>query len=130
VGDKIVYLPSSVGELYDKITILEIKAERVVDPQARSNVMKELAMLLAVEHDGCDKNDPQLRSLIEDLRLVNTRIWETEDKVRALARDHDFGPKYVEAARGSYTNNDDRARLKREINALAQSAIVEVKYHG
>ncbi len=130
MGDNIVYLPSSVGELYDKITILEIKAAKVADPDALSKVAKELSLLQAVEHHGCDKNDQRLLVLIDALRAVNKRIWDTEDAVRAFARTNDFGEAYVTAARGSYSNNDERARIKREINALTQSAIVEVKYHG
>ena len=130
MSGNLVYLPAAIGELYDKITILEIKAERIVDPGLRSKVLEELALLLAIRHDGCARDDASLKKLVDSLRQVNGRIWDTEDAVRAFARRGDFGADYIVAARGSYTNNDERARLKHEINVLTQSSIVEVKFHG
>ena len=125
----VVYVPVSVAELYDKISILEIKLERVQDSTARQNVARELELLRAVEEEHGFAKIPQLDELVTQLREVNLRIWHSEDAVRAFAKNGTSGPDYIVAAQSSYSNNDKRAKVKRDINALTGSLIVEEKYH-
>jgi hypothetical protein len=129
VSHRLLYVPVSVGELYDKISILEIKLDRVQNSLARQNVARELELLRAVEAEHGLASIPQLNELVARLRDVNQRIWHSEDAVRTFAQDDDWGSDYLAAARASYSNNDQRANLKREINALTGSTIVEEKYH-
>ena len=129
VSNGLVYVPVSVGELYDKISILEIKLERVQDAPARQNVAQELELLRAVEANHGFANIPQLNDLVAKLREINRRIWRSEDAVRSFARNDDWSTDYLTAARASYSNNDERAKVKREINDLTGSLIVEEKYH-
>lgn len=129
VSNGLVYVPVSVGELYDKISILEIKLERVQDSLARQNVARELELLRAVEANHGFANIPQLNDLAAKLREINQRIWHSEDAVRTFARNDDWSSDYLTAARASYSNNDERAKVKREINDLTGSMIVEEKYH-
>ncbi len=117
--------PVSWGELIDKITILEIKSERIEDAQKRANVDRELALLqgrlaLAPAH-------PELARLTDDLRAVNLMLWKVEDDIRDCERAGDFGPHFVTLARSVYQTNDRRAALKRDINVALASGIVEEK---
>lgn len=117
------------GELIDKITILDIKLARIVDPQKRRNVAFELSRLtearaaLAALGDGLD-------ALTADLRRVNEALWDTEDAIRDCERDQDFGPTFIDLARSVYKTNDRRAELKRCINELCGSQIVEEKSYA
>lgn len=125
----LVHIPVSFGELYDKISILEIKLERVKDPRARQNVARELELLRGVEAEHGFGNFPLLDEFVAQLREVNLRIWHSEDAVRTFAKNEDWGADYLVAARASYSNNDERAKVKRGINSLTGSMIVEEKYH-
>jgi len=117
------------GELIDKITILEIKAERIADPAKRENVRVELATLAAAR-DRAIATDPELDRLTGALKAVNESLWETEDAIRACEAAGDFGPRFVALARSVYKTNDRRAALKREINIRLDSRLVEEKsYH-
>lgn len=119
--------PVSWGELFDKITILQIKSERITDPGKLHNVRSELDLLLAVR-DGQQVSFPNgFDELVASLRLVNERIWDTEDAIRFRERENDFGPDFVELARAAYQNNDRRAELKYRINVLLGSQVVEEK---
>jgi hypothetical protein len=124
-----IAIPVSAGELVDKVTILEIKAERISDPVKRKNVRRELdglgAGLLPLLAD-----EPRLAPLQAALRAVNESLWEIEDDIRECERRKDFGPRFVELARGVYLNNDKRAALKRQIDELLGSEIVEEKSYA
>jgi tetratricopeptide (TPR) repeat protein len=120
-------IPAAVGELIDKLTILEIKAERIPDAEKRANVNRELA-LLTEQRTRHDISGSRLDGLAADLKSVNEALWETEEAIRACERKGDFGPDFVHLARSVYMQNDRRAALKREINLLFGSAIVEEKY--
>ncbi len=114
------------GELIDKITILEIKAERIADAGKRANVLVELATLsdaraAAIPPDG------EIDRLAAELKAVNEVLWEIEDNIRACDRAGDFGPRFVELARAVYRTNDRRAELKRAINLRLGSRLVEEK---
>jgi hypothetical protein len=121
-----ILAPISVGELIDKITILRIKRERIAAPAARANVERELDHLLEIRARSA-VDHAELAALEEQLLQVNGRLWEIEDEIRGLERDHDFGNNFIELARSVYRLNDQRSRLKRQINEVTGSAIVEEK---
>jgi predicted nucleic acid-binding Zn-ribbon protein len=120
-----ILVPTAAGELIDKITILEIKSERIADPAKRANVARELAALSEPAQALPWSNE--LRALKASLKQVNEAIWEIEDKVRDAERDKRFDAAFVALARSVYQTNDKRAALKREINVKLGSAIVEEK---
>lgn len=120
--------PVSWGELLDKITILEIKAERITDPAARANVGRELALLRQVAAPVMAQQG--LSPLLDDLRRVNAALWRIEDDIRACEATSDFGAGFVELARSVYLTNDERSAIKRRINDLLRSELVEEKYHA
>ncbi len=114
------------GELIDKITILEIKAERIADAAKRANVLIELATLTDVR-GAAIRPDGEIDRLAAELKTVNEALWEIEDDIRECDRDGDFGPRFVELARAVYRTNDRRAELKRAINLCLGSRLVEEK---
>jgi len=121
--------PISVGELLDKITILEIKAEAIADPTKRANVVRELAALHAVRRRDVAAI-AELDPLCGELKAVNRRLWEIEDAVRLHEREGRFDARFIELARSVYRENDRRAALKGRINELTGSEIVEEKSYG
>ena len=114
------------GELIDKITILEIKLERIDDAAKRANVQLEWDVLTASRDSHIPGSD-SLGSLTAQLKSINEKLWEIEDDIRACEREKDFGDTFVQLARSVYITNDERARLKREINDLLGSSLVEEK---
>ena len=120
-------VPVSWGELIDKISILEIKAERITARRARANVRRELDALNAVA-EGAGRR-AGLARLKRALRKVNEKLWTIEDEIRAKERSADFGPSFIALARSVYRTNDRRAALKREINGLLDSALIEEKHY-
>lgn len=120
-----IEVPVAWGELVDKITILEIKSERIADPAKLANVVTELRFLR--ERLGAVEADPAVARLHAALKGVNEALWVIEDDIRDCERDGDFGPKFIELARSVYRTNDRRAELKREINVALGSAILEEK---
>ena len=118
--------PIAVGELIDKITILEIKAERIADAAKKQNVTNELAQLNAIKRDaGLDM--PAMTPYARDLKQLNAALWDIEDEIRELESRKEFGPRFIELARSVYQTNDRRARTKNAINAAFGSEIVEEK---
>jgi hypothetical protein len=120
-----ILTPVSPGEFIDKITILEIKMVEISDPEKRKNVAYELALLT----EAMQKEIPLSEKLIAlhtELRAINKKIWDTENDVREFWNDD---VKFLIASRGSHFENDERARIKREINQLLGSHINEVKSH-
>ncbi len=118
--------PIAVGELIDKITILEIKAERMTDAAKRRNVANELAALNAIKREA-GLETPAMTSHARDLKQVNMALWDIEDEIRELESRKDFGPRFIELARSVYQTNDRRARIKQAINGAFGSEIVEEK---
>lgn len=116
------------GELIDKITILEIKNERVQDIAKLQNIRKELAALEAARDRSLPLAEP-VQALTTDLKLVNIAIWEAEDYLRACESAQKFDEDFIEIARSVYRNNDQRAALKRQINDYFSAAFVEEKEH-
>ncbi len=148
-------VPVSAGELVDKITILQIKAQRIGDPAKRANVAVELAALEAVAAraglaaravfgeagaagagaDGLPGVDPAadlegLGAATAELVAVNGELWDIEDRIRDCERAGDFGPDFVALARSVYRTNDQRAALKARINQLCGSQLVEEKSYA
>src|SRR5262249_50828525 len=124
-----ILVETAPGELIDKITILELKAERITDPAKLANLRAELALLTSVR-DRAMPSSSDLDDSAVELRAVNEAIWDVEDALRRLERLGDFGPAFIEAARSVYRNNDRRAAIKRAINDRLGSRLVEEKYHG
>ena len=124
-----ITVPLSPGELIDKITILELKLEHIAEPAKLANVRREWQMLTAVR-DAAVAASPALDGLAADLKAVNARLWQIEDDIRDHERRKDFGADFIALARAVYISNDDRARLKRAINDLLGSAIVEEKSYS
>ena len=116
------------GELIDKITILEIKRERITDDVKLHHVRTELA-LLAGARDRAMPGSAELARLATELKSVNEALWRIEDEIRLCERDKDFGPRFIALARSVYRTNDRRAALKRQVNALLGSKLIEEKSH-
>jgi tetratricopeptide (TPR) repeat protein len=126
---RLVSTPCSLGELIDKITILRIKAKRIDEPTKLANVHRELTLLeRSAREDGL--SGASINLLTDQLAAVNGRLWTTEDALRACEREGDFGPRFVALARSVYCENDTRAAIKRAINTLASSALVEEKSYA
>src|SRR5215475_11914813 len=119
-----IHVEISAGELIDKITILEIKLDRIKDEAKLVNIRAELETLQAARAQAIDESE-ELSRLSADLRSVNEALWRTEDDIRDHERAKNFGPTFIELARAVYLTNDRRSDLKREINALVGSRLVE-----
>ncbi len=120
-------IPAAIGELFDKISILEIKAEHIPDPDKLANVRRELSLLCDLK-DARKLYGERLDALAAELKATNLKLWDIEEAIRQCERSGDFGPGFVELARSVYKENDKRSALKREINLLFASDIVEEKY--
>jgi len=118
-----ILIPVSVGELIDKVTILEIKLERIRDETKRKNCRYEYDLLVKIMLDH-HFAFPEQRAA---LKKVNERIWEIEDTMRKAEATNTFGNPFIDLTRDEYVSNDHRAKIKREINQLARSEIIEEK---
>ena len=116
----------SPGELIDRITILEIKAARITDEAKRANVRVELGELTAARQ-GAVAASARLAALTGELKEVNEALWDIEDEIRALEAAMDFGPAFIELARAVYKTNDRRSAIKRKINELLGSRLIDEK---
>lgn len=119
-------VPVSWGELVDKITILQIKSERIADRAACLNVARELTSLSRVAGHAIGS----VAALTDQLRAVNEELWEIEDKIREREAEGDFGQRFVQLARAVYKKNDLRAAIKRRINEALGSELVEEKSYA
>ncbi len=121
-----ISVPVSFGELLDKIAILQIKSERMTDPAKLANVRNELSALEKawMAHPAAGKDIARLRA---ELKAVNERLWVIEDEVRLKEKAQAFDAEFVRLARSVYVQNDERARLKKEINLALGSGYVEEK---
>ena len=117
----------SWGEVIDKITILEIKQQRLSSSSAIDNVRRELAALNKVVAGIAVPE--ALAALKQALKAVNEKLWDIENQIRAKEAASAFDQHFIELARSVYVNNDDRAKLKREINKLLKSELVEEKQY-
>lgn len=119
-------VPVSWGELIDKITILEIKSVRLQSEAARANVVRELNLLneKATPILNAEKSLAELKA---KLMSVNEKLWEIEDQIREKEASGAFDESFIQFARAVYKTNDERARIKREINVLCSSELIEEK---
>ena len=124
-----VLLPTSVGDAIDRMTILEIKFEKISDPAKRQNVVNELDLVHKALAASVERST-RMNDLTRQLKAVNAELWDIEDAIRECERHRDFGAEFVRLARSVYFTNDRRAQLKRDINQLAGSAIVEEKAYS
>ena len=123
-------VPISPGEFLDKLTILEIKIERIADPGKLENVRRERTLLRA-QWDASPLARADVTAQVEELKRVNQALWEIEDEIRLKEAAQAFDAEFVELARAVYRTNDRRAAIKRAINlALASDLIEEKSYKG
>ena len=124
-------IPVSTGELVDKITILEIKKRKINQPEALKNVLTELELLQDVlnclaKNFSKEENDKN-NEIKRDLKKINSKLWDVEDALRSYEARQYFGPEFIKLARSVYILNDQRAQLKRSINILCNSSLIEEK---
>ena len=116
----------SPGELLDKISIIEIKLEKVKDKDRQKRIKIEYDILKKVQNSSIEMSD-KIKDLYRSVSNVNIKLWDIEDKIRICEQNKDFGKNFIELARGVYFNNDKRAKLKNEINEILKSNIREIK---
>ena len=119
-------VPMSVGEVLDKITILEIKLEKINDAAKLANVETELSHLRPLVSGDVFLTDEMI-GLIGTLKSINKALWDIEDDIRIEESKGDFGSRFIELARAVYVTNDQRAHVKKQINMASGSIIVEEK---
>ena len=119
-----VIIPVSIGELIDKITILEIKQEKIQDTNKLANVSKELLLLKSIFYNITQE---EMKPLFVKLKEINLLLWSIEDKKRLKEKEKSFDREFIELARAVYIYNDKRAEIKRQINLITNSYIIEEK---
>ena len=124
-----IQVPVSWGELVDKITILQIKSERISDTGKLANIHNELEQLVLTARQAA-VFPPEVVALQAELKAVNEKLWVIEDDIRDCERNKDFGPKFIELARAVYVTNDERFRVKRAINDALGSVLSEEKSYA
>ena len=126
IESTLVHVPISTGELFDKLTILEIKIRRVTGAQKRDNVLNEWRELTDTLEQNIRMNH-ELAQLKKELLLVNEQLWDIEDNIRAKEAQQLFDEEFIELARSVYYTNEQRCVLKRKINILTGSTLIEEK---
>ena len=124
-----MFVEVSLGELLDKITILQIKRERIADAAKNANVVAELETLQQSVRENVELDDA-VRAEMRLLRSINEELWKIEDDIRECERQSNFGDQFVALARAVYFTNDRRAAAKRRINELSGSRLVEEKSYA
>jgi hypothetical protein len=120
--------PVSWGELLDKITILQIKQERIRDEAAIANIRKELSLLIEVAAPAL--REPAVLRLVAKLKAINGALWTIEDSIRVKDEEHRFDQQFIALARSVYKTNDERAQLKKQINKRLGSELIEEKSYA
>ena len=118
----------SAGELLDKISILEIKLEKIEDKNSKEEIKKEYKILKRIQNSSI-KLDVKIKELFNSIKEINIKLWNVEDKLRVCEKNKDFGKNFIELAREVYFNNDKRAKIKKEMNKILGSNIREVKQY-
>lgn len=126
---KIPKIPVSWGELFDKVTILQIKLANLKAKSALKNVKKEHDQLCTIFDHNFSEN-ANAKQLMTDLKLVNQKLWDIEDRIRDKERSKTFDEDFIELARRVYFTNDDRSRIKRNINETFGSELIEEKSYA
>ena len=123
-----IHIETSAGELLDKITILEIKKEKISDQKSLESINKERSSLESSVKKNIKIND-EIKDLWAQLKDVNLKLWEIEDEIRLSEKNKKFDQKFIDLARSVYRYNDDRAKIKSKINQLSGSSIKEIKQY-
>jgi hypothetical protein len=123
---KKIYSEISAGELFDKISILEIKKNKIKDKNKRNIILKELSSLQETASENIEKSKSIIK-LYKKLKSINLKLWKIEDDIRDCERKNNFESKFIKLARAVYFTNDKRSRVKNKINSLTKSNISEVK---
>ena len=118
----------SAGELLDKISILEIKLEKIKDKNSQEEIIKEYNMLKETQNSSIEFTD-KIQELFESIKETNLKLWKIEDKIRICEKNKDYGKNFIELARGVYFTNDKRSKIKSEINKILGSNIKEMKQY-
>ena len=118
----------SPGELLDKISILEIKIEKVKDKNSLEEIKKEYKILKEIQTSSIDIIG-KIKDLFQSVKNVNIKLWNIEDKLRICEKNKNFDKNFIELARGVYLANDERAELKSKINKILKSNIIEIKQY-
>ena len=118
----------SAGELLDKISILEIKLDKIKGRENLEEINKEYKILKDVQNSSI-KVTKKLKTLFKEIKEVNLNLWNIEDKLRICEKNKDFGPSFIKLARGVYLNNDKRSKIKSEISKILGSNIKEIKQY-
>jgi len=118
----------SAGELIDKISILEIKLEKIKNKTSQDEINKEYNILKEVQNSSIEMTE-KLKTLFIEIKKVNLNLWNIEDKLRICEKNKDFGQTFIELARGVYLNNDKRSKIKSKINEVSGSNIKEIKQY-
>ena len=118
----------SAGELIDKISILEIKLEKIKNKANQDEINKEYNILKEVQNSSIEMTE-KLKTLLKEIKEVNLNLWNIEDKLRICEKNKDFGQTFIELARGVYLNNDKRSKIKSKINEVSGSNIKEIKQY-
>ena len=129
MSDSFIKVPISPGEMLDKITILEIKQDRIDDANKVKNVTVELNALRKTQENAFEISG-ELSEKYNELKTINEQLWVIEDDIRDCERNNDFSDTFIQLARAVYVTNDERARVKREINVLLGSTLIEEKSYA
>lgn len=122
----IIHVPVSPGEVLDKITILEIKSERIDDPEKVANVKRELELLQTTWQQSVNVDDT-VKRIHAEMKAINEELWEIEDDIRDKEKAREFDEVFIKLARAVYVTNDKRANAKKDLNLYLGSEIVEEK---
>ena len=125
---KIIQSEISIGELLDKISILEIKLEKIKDKKDLEEIKKEYKILKEAQNSNLNLSE-EIQKLFEELKKINLNLWDIEDKLRICEKNKDFKEDFIELARGVYINNDKRSKIKFKINKILGSNIKEIKQY-
>jgi len=124
-----IEIQTSVGELFDKISILNIKKQKIIDAKKIKNIEKKLNTLSEKAETFKSLDEESFRNYMADLIEVNTKLWETEDRIRILEKNQTFNEEFIVLARDVYFNNDKRFEIKSSVNKFYNSEIVEEKQY-
>ena len=119
----------SAGELLDKISILEIKLDKIKNQNRQQEISKEYKILQKTKEMNIESTQ-EINQLIEEIKIINLKLWEIEDKIRVCEKNKDFGKEFIELARAVYLTNDKRAKIKSKINEIVGSNIKEIKEYA
>ena len=118
----------SAGELLDKLSILEIKLNKIKNPALLQEIKKDYNIINEAKNKNINSSD-EINVLYTDLKKINEKLWEIEDKIRLCEKNSDFKDKFIQLARDVYFKNDKRSKIKSEINKISGSNIQEVKQY-